>query len=86
MHIGLFFNFGRPDKPYIAYDDNPKCFSTCDAGFSSCIHQVYAQCAQIVHKCTLAFFSTLVARIDSILHMMVVLNVSKHVVLVLVHE
>ena len=46
---------------------------------------VLAQCAFIVHMCTLAFFSILVARIDSILHIMVVLNVSQHVVLVLVH-
>ena len=33
-----------------------------------------------------AFFSTLVARIDSILHMMVVLNVSQHVAVVIVHD
>ena len=37
MHIGLFLDFGGLDGLDIAYDGSPKCFSTCGAGFSSCI-------------------------------------------------
>ena len=82
VHISLFLDFGGSDLIRIAYDYSSKCFSTSGAGFSSCINSVHAQCALIVHICTLAFLSILVAWIDSILHIMVVLNVSQHVVLV----
>ena len=45
MHIGLFLDFGGLDRLYIAYYGSPKCFSTCGAGYSSCINPVHAQCA-----------------------------------------
>ena len=45
MHIGLVLDFGDSNRLLIAYDGSPKCFSTYGAGYSSCIHPVYAQCA-----------------------------------------
>ena len=32
-----FLNFGGLDRLDIAYDDSPQCFSTYNAGYSSCI-------------------------------------------------
>ena len=35
--FGTLVEFGGTDRLDIAYDDSPKCFSTCGAGFCSCM-------------------------------------------------
>ena len=93
MHIGLFLNFGGSDRLDIAYDGSPKCFSTCDSGYRSCIiNQICIMCKNCAKKSkkwgflgVSAIFSTSVTQIDSILHKMVVLYVSQHVAVVLGH-
>ena len=50
MHIGLFLNFGGSDRLDIAYDDSPQCFSTYNAGYSSCIiNKVCIMCINCAH-------------------------------------
>ena len=57
MHIGLFLNFGGSDQLHIAYDDSPKCFSTCGAGFCSCIVKyVCIMCINCAKKSKNNFF------------------------------
>ena len=80
--LAIFSSLGsRFDS--IAYDGSPKCFSTHGSGYSSYLTNkactMCINCAKKVQKMRfLAFFSTLMARIDSISHMMIVLNVFQH--------
>ena len=89
MHIGLFLNFGGSDQLHIAYDDSPKCFSTCGAGFCSCMVKYVCimciNCAKKSKKNFFAIFLALLALIDSVSHMMTVLNISQHLAVVIGH-
>ena len=78
-----FLEFGDSDWLDISYDGSPKRFSTCGSGFRSC--KINQLCKKWGFPGVSAIFSTLVTQIDSILHMMVVLNVSQHVAVVLGH-
>ena len=85
--FGLFLDFGGSDRLDIAYDDSPKCFSTYGSGLRSCtINQVCIMCINCAKRAKISFFVLdSVARIDSVSHMMEVLNISLNLAVAIAH-
>ena len=89
--FGHFLEFGLLDRLDIAYCDSTKCLPTFgNVTRSSWIIQKSLKCifewSKEPKRRFLAIFSSLVCRIDLILHIVVVLNILQHVPTRLGHE